>query len=151
MTVAHGRADRERDRMPRWRLACDACDAGGWIGPGADGACDAWCEGCQRPQRVAEPRSPAPCAACGTPLTLAEPRFEELLGEAQHVAAVLAAWCGDPGPLATLLPERPRLLTDLDPPAPRAGDPPAVVDALASLARGQFERARAALAEAIEG
>jgi len=34
----------------------------------------------------------------------------------QNLAAVLSAWSGDPAPLAALLPDRPRFLTDLDPP-----------------------------------
>ena len=41
------------------------------------------------------------------------PRFVELWGELQHLDAVLGAWAGDPQPLATLLPERPRFVTDL--------------------------------------
>ncbi|MBI1796844.1 MAG: hypothetical protein HYR74_07315 [Candidatus Eisenbacteria bacterium] len=144
MTFA-GRADHGHDAA-RWRIACDACDAGAWIGPAGDGI-DAWCEGCQRPRRLARGVRVASCAHCGTALTTAEPRFEELLGDGRNVAAVLAAWCGDPDPLGALLPERPRFLTDLDPPAPRPDDAPAARDALAALARGQFERARVALAD----
>jgi tetratricopeptide (TPR) repeat protein len=142
--------------VPRWRVVCDACDAGGWIGPaawpGLPGnvpAVDGWCEGCQS-AHVTEPGAGSPvCPRCGTTLTLGEPRFEELLGEAQNIAAVLSAWCGDPGPLATLLPDRPRFLTDLDPPAPRPGDPEAARAGLDALAHGQFARARDALAKAV--
>jgi hypothetical protein len=141
----------EADATPRWRVACDACGAGGWIGARPGGGHDAWCEGCQRAQRLDAPTAASvACSACGTPLTLAEPRFEELLGETQHVVAVLAAWCGDPGPLGILLPERPRLLGDLDPPPPRDDDPPAARAALELLAHGHFPRARASLAEAID-
>jgi tetratricopeptide (TPR) repeat protein len=82
-------------------------------------------------------------------LTLGEPRFEELFGDAQNLAAVLHAWCGDPEPLATLLPDRPRLLTDLDPPGTLPGDPPEGRQGLEALARGQFGRARASLAVAV--
>jgi len=138
--------------MPRWRVTCDACGVGAWIGPGtaARGAAGAWCEGCQSPHPVGgDDRSAPTCPRCGTTLTLGEPRFEELLGEARHIAAVLSAWCGDPEPLGAVLPDRPRLLTDLDPPAPRDGDPPAARAGLEALARGQFARAREALARAI--
>ncbi len=93
---------------------------------------------------------PAPaCPRCDVELTPGEPRFEQLLGEAQNIAAVLHAWCGDPEPLATLLPERPRLLTDLDPPDPLPGDPAQAHAGLEALARGQFGRAREALAAAV--
>jgi tetratricopeptide (TPR) repeat protein len=111
---------------------------------------DAWCEGCQSAHVVEHGTVEAPgCPRCGTPLTLGEPRFEELLGEVQNIAAVLSAWCGDPGPLATLLPDRPRFLTDLDPPAPRRGDPEVARAGLEALAHGQFARARDALSKAV--
>lgn len=71
------------------------------------------------------------------------PRFVELWGELQHLDAVLGAWAGDPQPLATLLPERPRFVTDLDPPAPEAGDPPAVVALLNAVAHGDYRGALA--------
>lgn len=139
--------------MSRWRVACDACDAGGWIGPGSAGpggtrARDAWCEGCQS-RHVLAPGTRAVCARCGTPLTVDAPRFEELLGEAQNLAAVLAAWCGNPESLAALLPDRPRLLTDLDPPEPRPADSSAARSGLESLAHGRFARARSSLARAV--
>jgi hypothetical protein len=127
----------------RWRLACDACAAGAWLGPGGDGF-DAWCEACQTPQRLdAAPTPGARCARCGASLA-AHPRFVELWGELQHLDAVLGAWAGDPTPLATLLPERPRFVTDLTPPAPAPGDPPARLARLAALARGDWRGALAA-------
>lgn len=111
--------------MTRWRVACDVCQAGGWIGPrpsARSAVLDAWCEGCQRPEVLIAPLpAPATCPRCAGPLTLAEPRFEELLGDARNLAAVLHAWCGAPGPLGELLPDRPHYLDDLDP-----SDPPAV-------------------------
>lgn len=113
-------------------------------------AAGAWCEGCQSAHRVDAGTLAAPaCPRCGTTLTLGEPRFEELLGEAQNIAAVLSAWCGDPEPLAALLPDRPPFLTDLDPPGPRAGDPPGAGAGLEALAHGQFARARDALSKAL--
>jgi tetratricopeptide (TPR) repeat protein len=137
-------------------VACDACGAGGWIdraGTARGGTAKpagAWCEGCQSAHRVdAGDHGAPPCPRCGTTLTLGEPRFEELLGEARNIAAVLSAWCGDAAPLATLLPDRPRFLTDLDPPAPRAGDAPGARAGLEALARGQFARARELLSRTL--
>ncbi|MEK7824612.1 MAG: hypothetical protein AAB290_06195 [Candidatus Eisenbacteria bacterium] len=113
-------------------------------------AAEAWCEGCQSAHGVDAGTIGAPaCPRCGTTLTLGEPRFEELLGEAQNIAAVLSAWCGDPEPLAALLPDRPHFLTDLDPPEPCAGDPAGARAGLEALAHGQFARARDALSEAV--
>jgi tetratricopeptide (TPR) repeat protein len=89
------------------------------------------------------------CPRCGTTVTLGEPRFEELLGDAQNITVVLSAWCGDPEPLATLLPDRPRFLTDLDPPTPLAGDTAGARAGLEALAHGQFARARDALSRAV--
>src|SRR5690242_9975213 len=99
----------------RWRLACDACGAGGVIGPRADGARDAWCEACRRAQVVAAvaPGVTPACERCGGPLSIDAPRFVEAFGAVQDLAAVVAAWRGDPAPLRALLPERPRFLTDL--------------------------------------
>lgn len=139
--------------MPRWRVACDACDACGWIGPRPSSdptLLDAWCEGCQSAHALTSATTTSPsCPRCGVEITSGEPRFEELLGEAQNISAVLHAWCGDPEPLATLLPERPRLLTDLDPPGPLPGDPAPAHAGLEALARGRFGRAREALAVAV--
>jgi tetratricopeptide (TPR) repeat protein len=143
--------------VARWRVACDACAAGGWIGPAVVAgtrpgasvpAADAWCEGCQSAHGVDAGTIGAVCPRCGTTLTLGEPRFEELLGETQNLAAVFSAWCGDPEPLATLLPDRPRFLTDLDPPAPLPTDPAASGAGFEALARGQFARARDTLSRA---
>jgi hypothetical protein len=83
------------------------------------------------------------CSRCGTRLADA-PRFVELWGLLQHLDAVLAAWAGDPVPLATLLPERPVFLTDLTPPAPRAGDSAALRAQLEALARGDWREVLAA-------
>jgi hypothetical protein len=127
----------------RWRLACDACGAGAWLGSGAGGF-DAWCEACQTPQRLdAAPTPGARCVRCGAPLAVL-PRFVELWGELQHLDAVLGAWAGDGTPLATLLPERPRFVTDLTPPAPAPGDPPARLALLAAVARGDWRAVLAA-------
>jgi tetratricopeptide (TPR) repeat protein len=137
---------------PRWLVACDTCGAGAWIGPRPPGAGeihDAWCEGCQSRHALSDPRGAlTACPRCGTPVTLGEPRFEELPGEAQQIVAVLAAWCGDPGPLAALLPDRPRLLTDDTPTPASPEDPPGVRAGLEALAQGHPARARDALAEA---
>lgn len=127
--------------MPRWHLACDHCDAAAWIGRDA-AELDAWCEGCQSPARLDAADPASPCARCGTPLTTGEPRFEELLGGLQHLDAVLAAWGGDPAPLRSILPERPRFLTDLTPPAGAAEDDPGTRRTLEAVARGAFREAR---------
>jgi hypothetical protein len=108
--------------MARWHVGCNACDAGGWIGA-RESVFDAWCEGCQTHSVVAPDARIGPCSRCGGVLTTTEPRFEELLGEIQHVDAVLAAWAGDPSRLAAILPERPRYLADLTPPSSEDGDP----------------------------
>jgi hypothetical protein len=124
----------------RWRLQCDGCEVSGAIG-GPAGARAGWCEACQR----AESAPPERCARCGGALSLDTPRFVEAWGELQHLDAVLAAWRADPGPLAALLPERPRFLTDLDPPPVAAGDDSETRAALASLAEGAYSRALPAL------
>ncbi len=116
------------------------------MGPREDGF-DAWCEACQTPQRlVAAPAPGTRCTRCGSPLA-ALPRFVELWGELQHLDAVLGAWAGDVTPLATLLPERPRFVTDLTPPAPAPDDPPVRVALLAAVARGDWRAALAAPAD----
>lgn len=125
--------------MTRWNVVCDSCGASAWIGPGAAGG--AWCEACQR----AAPSAADRCEGCGRALTHGEPRFVEILGELQNLAAVLAAWQGDAAPLAALLPERPRFLSDRNPPASESGDPEWLRAALATLARGDFASAAAQL------
>lgn len=122
----------------RARVACDACAAGAWVGPAAAGGV-AWCEACQ----LASPGDGA-CAACGGPLTRGAPRFTGLWGELQHLDAVLAAWAGDPAPLLALLPERPAWRTDLDPPAARDADAPALRARLADLQAGRWAAVLAA-------
>ena len=135
----------------RWHVGCDHCGAGAWIGPGPEDR-GAWCEACQA--GVVLPRDAAPgrarCQRCGGPLATESLRSEELWGEIQHLAAVLDAWRGDPGPLASLLPVRPRFITDLTPPEPAEEDDHATRAALATLARGAFGDARARLEEAVE-
>ena len=102
----------------RWRLACDHCETAVWVGPTPAGR-DVWCEACQVVQSLASDAADGtPCARCGVPLP-SSPRFLEVWGGLQQLDAVLAAWAGDARALATLLPERPRFLTDLDPPASR--------------------------------
>jgi tetratricopeptide (TPR) repeat protein len=136
--------------MSRWHVGCDACGAEAWIG-GRAGGWDAWCEACQSP--LALPREPServPCPRCGAAVTTRELRFEELYGELQHLAVVLSAWMGDPAPLDALLPERPRFLTDLNPPEPLDGDDPETVAALAALATGAFGAARRRLEALLE-
>lgn len=134
--------------MTRRRIACDACGVELRIGP-ATGGRDTWCERCQRGAFVPDGTEHAACAECGGALESGDPAFAEVYGELQNLAAVLAAWEGDPAPLARLLPERPRFLSDLDPPAPRAEDSPEARAALAALAAGAFAHARAGLEAAI--
>lgn len=127
---------------PRVRVACDACGACAWIGPGGGGT-DAWCEACQRPARLAGDGA-ATCPECGGALATSPPGFPELWGRLQHLDAVLAGWCGDAAPLLAILPDRPRFLTDLDPPAAEPGDPPALAAVLAEAARGAWSAVLAA-------
>ncbi|MFI5370231.1 MAG: tetratricopeptide repeat protein [Candidatus Eisenbacteria bacterium] len=128
--------------MSRWRLACDVCDVASRIGVTGDGF-TAWCEGCQRAVTTTAPPPPGTrCERCGQPLAGGAPRFEELYGRIQEIAAVVAAWDGDWALLARLLPERPRLLTDLSPPEPVTGDSPVVRDALHALGEGRWHSAR---------
>lgn len=132
--------------MARWHLACDVCGAEAWVGQRGR-RFDAWCEACQRPATLAhEALSGEPCPHCGVALDRGSLRFEELYGELQHLAAVLDAWCGDPAPLGAILPDRPRFITDLNPPGPRSGDPPGLGGALQALAAGRFDAALNALA-----
>ena len=65
----------------------------------------------------------------------------------QQLDAVLAAWEGDPTPLATLLPERPVFVTDLNPPSALADDPHPLREQLAALARGDWQAVLAARAD----
>jgi tetratricopeptide (TPR) repeat protein len=129
---------------PRWRLACDACDATAWVGATAAGF-DAWCEACQLAQALpaAPPDARSCCRRCGARLAAA-PRFVELWGKLQQLDAVLAAWEGDAAPIATLLPERPVFVTDLTPPEARDDDAPALRAQLAALARGEWRAVLAA-------
>ena len=141
-----------RERSARWHVGCDRCGAGGWIGRRAGGV-DAWCEACQRPAVLAgeAPGTAPPCPACGAPLSIDALRSEELYGQIQHLVAVLMGWRGDPAPLAALLPDRPRFLTDLTPPDPAPDDDAATGEALRALAAGQFPEARARLEAALRG
>ena len=87
----------------------------------------------------------ARCARCGGAITTGSPHFAEIWGALQELDAVLAAWAGDHEPLRVLLPERPRFLTDLDPPAPEAGDDAATRALLTAVARGDYAGALALL------
>ena len=127
----------------RLRLACDACGAGAWVGSTANGHA-VWCESCQTAALLAAAPTGQRCARCGAPYSPA-PRFVELWGELQQLDAVLGAWAGDLAPLAAILPERPRHLTDLTPPELRDGDSPALRERLAAVRRGDW---RAVLAGA---
>jgi tetratricopeptide (TPR) repeat protein len=130
--------------MPRWHVACDNCGAEAWIGGRAEGM-DAWCEACQHASRLAHDGkdSDAACPHCGVaPLSTHGLRFEELYGSLQDIVVVLGAWNGDAAPLEALLPDRPRFLTDLNPPAVHPRDDAATVDALEHLRRGDFAGAR---------
>jgi tetratricopeptide (TPR) repeat protein len=131
------------EQAPRRFVGCDRCGAGAWIGPRGD-RWDAWCEACQRGQEVTSDHGGV-CSTCGATLTLGAPRFEELYGELQCLVAVLEAWSGDAARLATLVPERPRFLTDLDPPEPHPAHGPEARAALAALKGGAFAQARAGL------
>jgi hypothetical protein len=132
--------------MARWKVACDACEAAAWIGT-APGGFDAWCEACQLGAFVPATGSAPRCRMCGRAMTTGEPRFIEIYGELQNLAAVLSAWLGDAAPLRGLLPERPRFLSDRNPPAFEAGDPPRLREGLEALARGDFGAAASLLAE----
>jgi hypothetical protein len=110
---------------------------------------DAWCEACQRPGSLAAGAA-ARCAACGAPLATESLRSEELYGEIQHLAAVIEAWRGNPAPLGALLPDRPRLLTDLTPPEAGPLDDAATARALRALAAGAFADARGRLEAILE-
>ncbi|MEY4374626.1 MAG: hypothetical protein RL760_793 [Candidatus Eisenbacteria bacterium] len=123
----------------RWRIACDHCDAAAWTGADPAGA-RAWCEACQTGQPLT---ADARCPDCSATLP-AEPRFLELWGGLQQLDAVLMAWAGDARPLATLLPERPRFVTDLDPPARQEGDAPELVAILEACAHGDLRAVLAA-------
>jgi len=127
----------------RWRVACDACGAGGWVGLASPGF-DVWCESCQAAAHLPGPPAPGErCERCDAPRTAA-PRFVELWGELQHLDAVLGAWAAEPAALAAILPERPRLLGDLTPPRALPGDPPDRVELLRALARGDWRSVLAA-------
>src|SRR5262249_57946600 len=103
-----------------------------WIGSAGDHR-DAWCEACQRAVATALDDDAPVCDRCGERLTLGEPRFEELYGRVQDAVAVLEAWCGDSTRLAPLVPERPRFLSDLDPPGANSADDPELARGLRAL------------------
>ncbi len=128
--------------MARWQVGCDTCSSSGWIGPEPNGR-EAWCEGCQRPIDLGRaPGGEVRCPDCGLEPSTEAPFFVELYGELQNLWAVASAWAGDPAPLAAILPERPRYLTDLGPPEARDDDPEPVREALAHLLHGEFADAR---------
>lgn len=140
--------------MPRWQLACDTCEVSAWIGVRNASAAgeargpellDAWCEACQESATLEAGALEASCPRCQRPLTIGEPRFEEIFGALQNLAAVLAAWDSDSVGLRDLLPERPRFLTDLDPPAAAPGDSAEVKAALAALSAGAYRDAHTRL------
>src|SRR2546430_1692578 len=122
----------------RWRLRCDSCGFEAQVGP-APGEITGWGEACQLRVPVG---GAAACTGCGGAPSLERFRFEELYGELQHAAAVLSAWAGDPAPLAALLPDRPRFLTDLGPPELEDGDDGPERVALQALVEGRFREAR---------
>lgn len=125
--------------MSRRQIACDACEVAAWIGDAAGGR-DGWCEACQLPVFAAAGPETR-CSACGGPLTVGAPRFEEFYGGLQNLVAVLEAWMGRPARLGPLVPERPVVLTDLDPPAVDPGDPTPLREALEALEAGRFAAA----------
>lgn len=142
---------RAQTRPPARRLLrCDHCDASAWIGLSGDRR-DVWCERCQRSASIPSSLEQARCEHCGEPLTLGDPRFEEIFGQLQNLAAVLEAWSGDASRLATLVPERPRFLTDLDPPEVTTEDGSPAREALEALRAGTFADARARLEALLEG
>jgi len=130
----------------RWRLACDACEAVAWVGASASGH-DVWCESCQTSATLPASPTGQRCERCGATFTAA-PRFVELWGELQHLDAVLGAWAGDIEPLASILPERPRYLTDLGPPESAPGDAPERLAVLAAVHRGEWHAVLAAAEDA---
>jgi YHS domain-containing protein/tetratricopeptide (TPR) repeat protein len=109
-----------------------------------------WCERCQRPASLPTDVESARCAQCGEPLTLGDPRFEEIYGQIQNLVAVLEAGRGDPARLATLVPERPRFLSDLDPPESSATDDDVSRASLELLRAGAFVEARQRLEAILE-
>ena len=136
------------------------------MGAWPDGRYAIWCPVCQRlsifpempgdeavrcatpPREGAGTRERA--GSCDAPLGL-EPHHVELWGELQHLDAVLAAWAGDPAPLYAILPERPRFLTDLDPPDAQGDDPPGHRAFLEAVASGEYGRAAALADDAEQG
>src|SRR5262245_7652492 len=123
--------------LARRLLRCDHCEASAWIGFSGDRH-DVWCERCQRPASLPSDVESARCPHCDEALTLGDPRFEEIYGHLQNLVAVLEAGRGDAGRLATLVPERPRFLSDLDPPERQDGDGEATHAALEALRAGAF-------------
>lgn len=131
---------------PRWHVGCDACDAGAWVGPGVAG----WCEACQISAPAATGADAAlVCPRCGRALSLDTFGFEELWGAIQQVAAVLAAWAGDAAPLGAILPDRPRFLSDRNPPDPAIAAPGPARAALEQLAAGHYAQSRLGLEDVL--
>jgi len=127
--------------VPRSYVACDRCGFGTWIGARGDQV-DAWCEACQQPAVLCAPvDAHAGCPRCGERLSFSAPKFEELYGELQNLVAVLEAWLGRPGRLQPLVPERPRFLTDLNPPPRLPWDSHDLQQALDALIAGAFHEA----------
>jgi tetratricopeptide (TPR) repeat protein len=127
---------------PRARrlLRCDHCEVAGWVGIRGDRR-EVWCESCQSPAALPLEVRAASCPRCGEPLNLGDPRFEEIYGRLQNLLAVLETWSGDPARLTPLVPERPRFLSDLDPPPAAPTDSHDVAAALAALHAGSFAEA----------
>lgn len=125
----------------RIRIGCDRCEASAWIGPRPDDPAlhDAWCEACQAGVTLAADEPEPLCPLCGAALATDSPRFVELWGELQHLQVVLAAWGGRADGLRAILPDRPRFISDLTPPAAGPSDPPAVRELLGCLAKGSWD------------
>ena len=116
------------------------------LGRDAGGA-GAWCEACQLGWRLA-PGEATRCPNCGGEPSIDRPRFIEALNELQNLDAVLTAWSGDPAPIAALLPERPRWITDLTPPEARPSDLAELSEAIVALRSGAWSRALEILLDA---
>ena len=136
--------------MARWHVTCGTCAFEAWIGA-HDETLDAWCEACQHATELPAAATLAQCPRCDAALTTGAPAFEELFGDLQNVCAVLGAWAGDPAPLRSLLPYRPRFLADWTPPAAVPSDPFEIQASLEALEHGWFADAGSRLAALLEG